>query len=254
MGNLKGKTALVTGGSRGIGAAVVRRLAADGAAVAIHYRSQAEAAATIAAEINDMGGRAVAVRGDVAVPAEIPPFVDAAAEHLGGIDILVSNAGVEQFGALETITAEDFDRVFHTNVRGQLLVTQQAVRHMPEGGRVVLTSSGSAHRAVLNHSLYSSSKAAVETMARNLAPELGRRGISINAIAPGGAVTDMSAKDAIHYLEGRTDIDPANELKHRLALGRFAQPAEIAAAVAFLVSDDASFMIGATLTVDGGWR
>jgi NAD(P)-dependent dehydrogenase (short-subunit alcohol dehydrogenase family) len=253
MSSLKGKTALITGGSRGIGAAIARRLASDGAAVAITYRSQAAAAEAVAADITATGGRAIAVQGDVTSPQQIGSFVDQAVDQLGGLDILISNAGVEHFGALETVTAEDFDQVFNTNVRGQFLATQQSVRHMTDGARIVLTSSASAQRSLLHHALYAASKAAVESMVRNLAPELGRRGIAINAIAPGGTATDMSAGAGRHYLGGRDDLDLATEVKFAMALGRLGRPNEIAGAVAFLVSDDASYMTGRTLTVDGGW-
>ena len=253
-GKLKGKTALVTGGSRGIGAAVVRRLAEDGAAVAINYRAQAEAAEGIAAEITEAGGSAVAVRGDVSVPEDVRRVVSESADRLGGLDILVSSAGIEHFGALETLTPEDFDRIYHTNVRGQLLATQHAVRHMGEGGRVVLTSSVSASRSFLHHTLYASSKAAVEAMVLNLAPELGARGITINAVAPGGTATDMSTGAAPHYFPGQQNVDVTAEIKKIVPLGRMARPGEIAAAIAFLVSEDASYVTGRTFAVDGGMR
>jgi 3-oxoacyl-[acyl-carrier protein] reductase len=253
-GNLKGKTALVTGGSRGIGAAVARRLAEDGAAIAINYRTQAEAAEGIAAEITEAGGLAVAVRGDVSVPEDVRRVADESADRLGGLDILVSSAGIEHFGALETLTPEDFDQIYHTNVRGQLLATQHAVRHMGEGGRVVLTSSVSARRSFLHHTLYASSKAAVEAMVLNLAPELGARGITINAVAPGGTATDMSAGAGPHYFPGQENVDVAAEIKKIVPLGRMARPAEIAAVIAFLVSEDASYVTGRTLAVDGGMR
>lgn len=254
MENLTRKIALVTGGSRGIGAAVVHRLAEEGAAVAINYLVNAEAAEGIAAQIVAAGGQAITVQGDVSVPEEVRRVVDEAADRLGGVDILVSNAGIEHFGALETLTPEDFDRIYHTNVRGQLLATQHAVRHMGEGGRIVLTSSVSAHRTFLHHTLYASSKAAVESMVLNLAPELGARGITINAIAPGGTATDMSTSAAPEYFRGRNNVDLKAEIKEMVALGRLARPGEIAAAIAFLVSEEASYVTGRTLAVDGGMR
>ncbi|MFI9385441.1 SDR family NAD(P)-dependent oxidoreductase [Kutzneria sp. NPDC052558] len=252
--SLKGKIALVTGGSRGIGAAVVRRLAGDGAAVAINYRANADQAHALVKEIADAGGDAVAIQADVADPEQIARLVDETVERLKGLDILVSNAGIEHFGALETITPEDFDRIYHTNVRGQLFAAKHAARHLTEGGRIVLTSSVSAHRSFLHHTLYASSKAAVESMVLNLAPELGARGITINAIAPGGTATDMAESAAPEYFRGRDNLDLAAEIKAMMPLGRMARPEEIAAAVAFLVSADGSYVTGRTLAVDGGMR
>lgn len=254
MDRLKGRVALVTGGSRGIGAAVVRRLAEDGAAVAINYRSNAELAEAIAAEITAAGGSAVAFGGDVAQPDEIGRVVDETVKRLGGLDILVSNAGIEHFGALDTLTPADFDRIYHVNVRGQLFAAQHAAKHMGPGGRIVLTSSVSAHRSFRHHTLYASSKAAVESMVTNLAPELGERGITINAIAPGGTNTDMVAGAAKDYFQGVPNLDMAKELKTMIPLGRLAEPAEIAAVVSFLVSEDASYVTGRTLAADGGMR
>lgn len=254
MGNLTDKIALVTGGSRGIGAAVVHRLAEEGAAVAINYRVKAESAEGIAAQIIAAGGQAITVQGDISIPEEVRRVVDETAQRLGGLDILVSNAGIEHFGALETLTPEDFDRIYHTNVRGQLFATQHAVRHMGEGGRIVLTSSVSAHRSFLHHTLYASSKAAVESIVLNLAPELGARGITINAIAAGGTATDMSASAAPEYFRGRDNVDLEAEIKAMTALGRLARPTEIAAAIAFLVSEDASYLTARTLAADGGMR
>ena len=179
--------------------------------------------------------------------------MDSAAQALGGLDILVSNAGIEHFGPLEDITPADFDRVFATNTRGQLFAVQHAARHLGPGGRIVLTSSISAHKSVFHHTLYAASKAAVEAMALNLAAELGQRQITINAIAPGGTNTDMSAKATPHYIHPDLPLDRDTAVKVMSALGRFAEPDEIAATVAFLVSDDADYITGRTIPIDGGW-
>lgn len=252
-GRLTGRKALVTGGARGIGAAVARRLAADGADVAINYRSSGDAAEALAAEIAAVGRRAVALKADVSEPDQIRLLADEAAEALGGLDILVSNAGIEYFGKLDDVTPADFDRVFAINTRAQFFAVQSAARHMGEGGRIVLTSSESAHKAVFYHALYASSKAAVECIALNVSPELGRRGITINAIAPGGTVTDMSAHAASHYVHPDVDTDFHALVRTASSLGRMADPSEIAAVVSFLVSDDASFITGRTIQADGGW-
>jgi NAD(P)-dependent dehydrogenase (short-subunit alcohol dehydrogenase family) len=179
--------------------------------------------------------------------------VDEAADGLGGLDILVSNAGVEYFGPLEKITVADYERVFGINVGGQLFITGAAVARMERGARIVLTSSVSASMAVYEHTLYAASKAAVSAMVRNLAPELARRGIAINAIAAGGTNTAMAAKNLPKYAHPELRDLPPEQLPWLFsAVGRLAEPEEIAAAVAFLASADASYVTGSTLAVDGG--
>ncbi|HME47536.1 SDR family NAD(P)-dependent oxidoreductase, partial [Mycobacterium sp.] len=196
---LEGKRAIVTGGSRGIGAAIARRLAADGAAVAVNYVADQSSADKLVAELTDKGHQVAAFRADVSDPAQTHDLVGRVVEAFGGLDILASNAGVEHFGALESITLSDFDRVFHINVAGQLFATQAAAAAMTGGGRILLTSSISARIGVYQHTLYSASKAAVSAMVLNLAPELAERGIAINAIAPGGTATDMAAEVGALY-------------------------------------------------------
>ena len=165
----------------------------------------------------------------------------------------MSNAGIEHFGKLEEITPQDLERVFSVNVAGQLFVTQAAARYLPSGGRIVLTSSVSARSSIFHHTLYAASKAAVSAMVLNLAPELGERQITINAIAPGGTATDMAKENGKFYTHpALQDVAPEALLKSKAALQRLAQPEEIAATIAFLVSDDASYITGSTLAIDGG--
>ncbi|MFE4758835.1 SDR family NAD(P)-dependent oxidoreductase [Streptomyces mirabilis] len=250
----EGKVAVVTGGSRGIGAAVARRLAGEGAAVVIGYRGNKKAADALVAELGGGGGRAVAVQADAAVPEQTGVLIERAVAEFGRLDVLASCAGIEHFDALEKITAADFDRVFAVNTRGQLFAVQYAVTHMREGGRIVLTSSVSASKAFFRHTLYAASKAAVESMVLNLSAELGQKGITINAIAPGGTATDMAVEHGASYqhpeLVGRQDL--SEWLDTAVALRRLAEPSEIAAGYAFLASDDAAYMTGRTLQFDGG--
>ncbi|MFE1879301.1 SDR family NAD(P)-dependent oxidoreductase [Streptomyces diastatochromogenes] len=250
----EGKVAVVTGGSRGIGAAVARRLADEGAAVAIGYRGNKEAADALVAELGAADGRAVAVQADAADPEQTGVLIERAVAEFGRLDVLASCAGIEHFDALENITPADFDRVFAVNTRGQLFAVRHAAAHMREGGRMVLTSSVSASKAFFHHTLYAASKAAVESMVLNLSAELGRKGITINAIAPGGTATDMAVEHGASYLHpdlvGRQDL--SDWLDVQVALRRLAQPSEIATGYAFLASDDAAYMTGRTLQVDGG--
>ncbi|MEU9991460.1 SDR family oxidoreductase [Streptomyces sp. NPDC048045] len=250
-----GKVAVVTGGSRGIGAAVATRLAREGAAVVIGYRGNEQAAQALVAALTSDGARALALRADVADPDQTKRLLDRAAQEFGRLDVLASCAGIEHFGALESITPADFDHVFAVNTRGQLFAAQHAAAHMAAGGRIVLTSSVSASRAVFGHTLYAASKAAVEAMVLNLSAELGVRGITINAIAPGGTATDMAAEHGPSYqhpkLRGTLSLQQWVEVHG--ALGRLAQPDEVAAGYAFLASDDAAYLTGRTLPLDGGF-
>jgi 3-oxoacyl-[acyl-carrier protein] reductase len=251
---LEGKRALVTGGGRGIGAAIARRLAADGAHVAVNYVADAESAEALAQELRGSGRQATAVQADVSDPDQTKDLVARVVSEFGGLDLLASNAGVEWFGSLDSVTAADFDRVFRINVAGQLFATQAAAAVMRTGARILLTSSISARIAVYQHSLYAASKAAVSALVLNLAPELAERGIAINAIAPGGTATDMAAKYGAYYTPPPLrDVPIETVIKSMNAIARLAEPSEIAAAAAFLLSADASYLTGATLDAAGGW-
>jgi 3-oxoacyl-[acyl-carrier protein] reductase len=251
---LAGKRALVTGGSRGIGAAIARRLAADGAAVAVNYVADQSSAGKLVTELTDKGHQAAAFRADVSDRAQTHDLVQRIVAEFGGLDILASNAGVEHFGSLGSITETDFDRVFHINTAGQLFVTQAAAAVMNSGGRILLTSSISARIGIYQHTLYAASKAAVSAMVLNLAPELAERGIAINAIAPGGTATDMAAEVGALYTPPALRDFPAEAVITSVnALGRLADPGEIAAVAGFLLSPDASYLTGATIDASGGW-
>ena len=243
MGKLTGKVAIVTGSSKGIGAGIAERLAADGAAVVVNYSRSAEDADVVVRRIAAAGGRAVAVKADIAQPAQIQPLVDAALAHFGRLDILVNNAGVYKVDSLETLSAESFDEHFALNVRGLLLATQAAAGVLPAGGVVVNISSGLAKSPYPVVHVYSATKGAVDTLTRSLAMELGPRAIRVVGIAPGFVKTEGNAESA----KGMTDF-----LVGKTPLGRVGMPADIAAAVAFAVSDDAGWITGTTVDVSGG--
>jgi NAD(P)-dependent dehydrogenase (short-subunit alcohol dehydrogenase family) len=204
-------------------------------------------------ELDQIGTRSHFIQADVSDPDECKRLMSEAAAAFGRIDHLASNAGVENFAALEEIRKTDFDRIFGINVAAQLFATQAAVPFMTRGSRIVLTSSASARIPIFHHTLYAASKAAIRAIALNLAVELGEKGIAINAVAPGGTQTDMGREAGSSY------INPAlaaaghdNIVKATYALQRLAVPNEIASAIAFLLSEEASFITGSTLAVDGG--
>lgn len=241
--SLAGKVAIVTGSSKGIGAGIALRLAADGAAVVVNYSRSAEDAERVVQRIVAAGGKAVAVKADLSKPAEIGPLIDAAVSTYGRLDILVNNAGVYQGDSLETITAESIDFHFNLNVRGLLLTTQAAARVLPAGGVVVNISSGLAKSPYPVVHVYSSTKGAVDCLTRSLAMELGPRGIRVLGIAPGFVHTEGNAESA----KGMDEL-----FIGKTPLGRVGEPADIAGVVAFAVSADAGWVTGSTLDVAGG--
>ena len=246
MGKLDGKVAVVTGASKGIGAGIALRLAADGASVVVNYARSAGAADGVVARIRQAGGQAVAVQADVSQPAAIEALFDAAIAAFGRVDILVNNAGIYEFGDLASITPESIDRQFALNVKGLILATQAAAKAFPPTGGVVINiSSGAGVTPMAGAQVYSATKGAVDNLTRSLALELGSRGIRVVGIAPGLTVT-----------EGTSGMDEkgAAPFVARTPLGRLGQPADIAASVSFAVSDDAGWVTGETLQVSGGLR
>ncbi|MFJ4283351.1 SDR family oxidoreductase [Streptomyces massasporeus] len=241
QGTLDGKVALVTGGSRGIGAATAVRLAREGADVAVGYVNGKEAAEDVVRAVEALGRRAVALRADTGDATEAAEMVDAAAEALGGLDILVNNAGVGVLGPLDTLSLADVDRVLDVNVRGVFLASQAAAAWLPEGGRIITIGSCMAQRVPgPGGTLYATSKAALAGLTRALARELGGRGITANLVLPGPIDTDMNPADGL-YAAGQAEMT---------ALGRFGTAEEVASTVAHLAG--AAYVTGAEFSVDGG--
>lgn len=245
MGNLTGKTALVTGASRGIGRATALALARAGARVLVHYSSSEKEAAEVVAEISQAGGQAQVIRADLRAAHGPHSLAEGTRAIVGGrLDILVANAGIAKAAAIEDLSVEDFDDLFAVNVRAPYFLVQQLLPVLTEGSSVVLLSSLAAHAAVGTLSAYSATKGAIDTLVKHFAAALGQRGIRVNAVAPGVVPTEMSsfAKTA----EGREFTLGIQ------ALQRLATPEDIASAVAFLASDEARWVTGDTLRVDGG--
>jgi 3-oxoacyl-[acyl-carrier protein] reductase len=241
---LNGKTALVTGGSRSIGAAIAKRLAADGAAVAITYSASQGKADEVVREIEATGGRALAIAADAGDAAAVRAAVAATVEVFGGIDILVNNAGLGLGGPIEDIAFETYQRMVAVNVTGVFVATQEAVRHMKAGGRIVhIGSSMTRYAAFPGASLYTLTKGAVTGFNRSLVRDLGPRGITVNTVHPGPTDTDMNP-----------DGGPVSKIVGPgMAVGRYGKPQEIAAVVAFLASPEAAFVTGADIVADGGF-
>jgi 3-oxoacyl-[acyl-carrier protein] reductase len=241
---LAGKVAFVHGGSRGIGAAVARRLARDGATVAIGYAASAVAAEALVEEIQAGGGHAVALRADATDAAGLARAIDDTAARFGRLDILVNSAGVLAMGPLDQFTLEDFDRTVAVNVRSVFVASQAAARHMQAGGRIINIGSTNAQRMPFaGGAAYAMSKSALVGLAKGLARDLGPRGITVNNVAPGPVDTDMNPQAG----------DFANALHALMAIPRHGKADEIAGMVAYLAGPEAAFVTGADLLIDGGF-
>jgi 3-oxoacyl-[acyl-carrier protein] reductase len=240
---LAGKVALVTGGSRGIGAAIAKRLAADGASVAVTYSGGADAAASVVKEIEGGGGKAIAIQADAADADAVKNAVERTVRTLGRLDVLVNNAGTVIPMKVEETTLADFDRVFAVNVRGVFVATQAALKHLTTGGRIIMIGSCLGERVFFpGMAPYSATKGAVKMFSQGLARELGARGITVNNIQPGPIDTDLNPASA----------EWAADQKAAVPLDRYGHVNEVAALVAFVAGPESSYINGANLTVDGG--
>ncbi|WP_127506096.1 SDR family NAD(P)-dependent oxidoreductase [Actinoplanes solisilvae] len=241
---LDGKVALVTGGGRGIGAAVALRLAEEGADVALTFQHDQRRADGVVDQIKAAGRRAIAVRADSADPAAVVAAVDRASGELGRLDILVNNAGAFLLGPIEQLSPEDFEQTVAVNVRAPFVASQTAVRHMVAGGRIINIGSNVAERAVFpGFSLYAMSKTAMIGLTKALGRELGARGITVNLVNPGPTDTELNPADGPN----------AETINGFTAVGHYATPADVAAAVVFLAGPDGRYITGATVNVDGGF-
>ncbi|MEU7864249.1 SDR family oxidoreductase [Nonomuraea sp. NPDC049141] len=246
MTGLTGKTALVTGASRGIGRAIAERLAAEGALVVVHYGSNESAAKDVVATIQAAGGQAFAVRAELGVDGDVDTLFTGLEAGLAGrpLDILVNNVGIMDYDAtIDTATQKQFEHVFAINVRAPLFITQRALTLMPDGGRIINVSSGVTWFAI-PEIVYAMSKGALNVFSRSLAHTQGARGITVNTVSPGVTETDMNA-----WL---SDSNVAQAISDLTALGRPGKPADIGDVVAFFASEDARWVNGQTLEVNGG--
>lgn len=243
MSKLTNKVALVTGGSRGIGASIAKRLAADGASIAITYARDATSATAVVEAIKLTGAKAVAIKADGGDPAAVKAAVEETVKTFGQLDILVNNAGTAIPKPFAETTLEDIDHVLNLNVRGVMVATQAALKHMKSGARIIMIGSCVGERVIAPGLVsYSSTKGAVKMFAQGLAREIGGTGITVNNIQPGPIDTDLNPADG----------DWAVSQKAATALGRYGHVDEVAALVAFVAGPDSSYITGANLTVDGG--
>lgn len=240
---LAGKVAVVTGGSRGIGAAIALRLAEEGATVAVNYNSNSEAADKVVKKIEAVGSKAAAFKGNVSSEQDSKNLFAEVTKQFGTIDILVNNAGVYESAFIKDATEEHVDHVIDTNVKGVILATKEALKNFADGGRIINISSKASQAAMPGFSVYSATKAALDTLTRTWAQELGKRQITVNGVAPGPVVSDMF---------NSVPEELKAEFAAKTALGRIGEPDDIAAVVAFLASDDGRWVTGHTIAADGG--
>ncbi|HEY4276075.1 MAG TPA: glucose 1-dehydrogenase [Rhizomicrobium sp.] len=249
MTSLIGKTAIVTGASKGIGAAIAQGLAAAGAQVVINFASDQQGAEAVAARIWDAGGKAIIVKASVSDPADVARLFAETAKAFGTPSVLVNNAGIFKFEALADVTPQEFRREFDTNVLGTLLTSREALKHFPEaGGSIINISSIASFSAMPNSSVYAATKAAVDQITRSLAKELGSRNIRINAVAPGHTVTEGLASAGLKSSEMDDHVIAGTPL------GRLGTPEDIVPVVVFLASDAAGWITGERIASSGGLR
>ncbi|MFM0219797.1 MULTISPECIES: glucose 1-dehydrogenase [Paraburkholderia] len=248
MSNLSGKVAVVTGASKGIGAAVAKTLAANGASVVVNYASSKSGADKVVEAITSAGGKALAVKGDVSKIADAKELVDASIKAFGRIDILVNNAGVYEFGPLEAVTEAQFHKMFDINVLGLLLVTQAAAPHLAEGGSIINIGSGVTAITPPQTAVYTATKGAVDAITGVLANEFGPRQIRVNTVSPSLTETDGT------HSAGMLASDFEAGIVAQTPLGRLGQPQDIADVVAFVASDDARWVTGERISAGGGLR
>ena len=245
MKKLEHKIALVTGGSRGIGAAIARRFAAEGAQVAFTYTRSAEKAEAVAREIEAAGGRALAIAADSATPADIIAAVNQTVAEFGGLDILVNNAGVYIGKDFQQHTIEEYEQVMDTNVKGVYVAALEAVKHLQPGGRIITIGSNMADNAIgAQTTLYTMSKSALQGFTRGLARDLGPKGISVTLVQPGATNTDMNPADS----------DQADYVRSRMAIPTYGTVEDVAGLVSFLASEEGKHITGSWVTIDGGFN
>lgn len=249
MSKLKGKVAIVTGASKGIGASIAKQLAQEGAAVVVNYASSKEGADNVVREITGNGGKAIAVQADIANPAEINQLFAEAKKAFGKLDILVNNAGIYEFSPIEDVSEEHFHKQFNLNVLGLIFASRAAANHFgPEGGSIINISSTASTFAPPNTAVYSATKGAVDTVTRVLASELGPRNIRVNSINPG-----MVETEGVHA-GGFAEGDFRKQIEARTPLGRIGQVGDIAPAAVFFASSDSAWITGENLAIAGGLR